>query len=68
MPGGLNGVELTSKARKEIPDIKVIYMSGFPSGTYAERSGAPLDAPLITKPYSREKLATAIDEILRPAT
>ena len=64
MPGGMNGVELANKIREERPDLKLLYMSGYPSGVLAERSGTTLDAPLITKPYTREKLATAIDEVL----
>ena len=65
MPGGINGVELASKIREENPDVKVLYMSGFPSGFFAEKTGTNLDAPLITKPYSLEKLATAIDDLLQ---
>lgn len=65
MPGGINGVELASKIREENPDVKVLYMSGFPSGFFAEKTGTSLDAPLITKPYSLEKLATAIDDLLQ---
>jgi CheY-like chemotaxis protein len=64
MPGGMNGVELANTIREERPDLKLLYMSGYPSGVLAERSGTTLDAPLITKPYTREKLATAIDEVL----
>ena len=64
MPGGMNGVELANKILEERPDLKLLYMSGYPSRVLAERSGTNLDAPLITKPYSREKLATAIDKVL----
>lgn len=64
MPGGLNGTELAEKAREQSPALKVLYMSGFPSGVIADKSGADLDAPLISKPYSRQKLATALDELL----
>lgn len=64
MPGGLNGVELAKKAREQSPAMKILYMSGFPSGVIADKSGADLDAPLIIKPYSRQKLASALDELL----
>jgi len=64
MPGGINGVELAGEVRRKIPGVKVIYMSGFPSGVIADKSGSDLDAPLIIKPYSRETLASSIDELL----
>ena len=67
MPGGINGVKLAKTARDEVPGIKVLYMSGFPSGVIADRSGMELDAPLITKPYSMKELASALDVLLREA-
>ncbi|PCJ23501.1 MAG: hybrid sensor histidine kinase/response regulator [SAR86 cluster bacterium] len=68
MPGGMSGVELATEARKIIPTLKVQYMSGFPSGVHADKSGVDLDAPLITKPYSREKLSDALEELLLKTT
>jgi len=64
MPGGINGVELAKKVRKRLADVKVLYISGYPSGVFSDKSGTDLDAPLITKPYSKEKLAEALDELL----
>ena len=63
MPGGINGVSLAKQVRKRLPDIKILYMSGFPSGVIADKSGIELDAPLITKPFSFDELVTAIDEL-----
>lgn len=65
MPGGINGVELAASAREQSPSVKVLYMSGFPSGVIADKSGTDLDAPLITKPFSRQKLHSSLDEILQ---
>lgn len=64
MPGGINGVSLAKKVRKRLPNIKILYMSGFPSGVIADKSGIELDAPLITKPFSFEELVTAMDEVI----
>ena len=41
MPGGMNGVELASKVREARPDIRVVYCSGFPVETLAEKKYAP---------------------------
>ncbi|MEX0965153.1 MAG: PAS domain S-box protein [Pseudohongiellaceae bacterium] len=65
MPGGMSGTELSQKARQKLPNIKVLYMSGFPSGVIADKSGAALDAPLLTKPYSLNELSSALVELLK---
>jgi PAS domain S-box-containing protein len=64
MPGGMNGTELSKKAQEQIPEIKILYMSGFPSGVIADKSGTDLDAPLLTKPYSLEELTSALEDLL----
>jgi len=64
MSGGMNGTELSMKIREKIPDIKVLYMSGFPSGAIADKSGTVLDAPLLTKPYSLQDLTSALEDLL----
>ena len=64
MPGGINGVELAKSVRQINPQVKVLYTSGFPEGVIADKSGAKLDAPLVSKPYSREGLAKAISNML----
>ena len=65
MPGGLNGVDLAAEVREQSPKVKVLYMSGFPSGVIEDKSGVDLDAPLIVKPYSRKTLAAAMEELLQ---
>ncbi len=64
MPGGINGVSLAKQVRKRLPNIKILYMSGFPSGVLADKSGIELDAPLLTKPFSFDELVTAMDELI----
>ncbi len=64
MPGGVNGVSLAERVRQRLPGIKILYMSGFPSGVIADKSGIELDAPLITKPFSFDELVTAMDGLI----
>lgn len=64
MPGGINGVSLAKQVKKRLPNIKILYMSGFPSGVIADKSGIELDAPLITKPFSFDELVTAMDDLI----
>lgn len=65
MPGGMSGTDLSKIVREKLPGIKVLYMSGFPSGVIADKSGADLDAPLLTKPYSLDELASALEDLLQ---
>jgi len=60
MPGGMNGVEVADKVGQLIPDIKVLYSSGFASDALAERSGTRLDGPLIYKPYQRDEFTDIV--------
>jgi len=64
MPGGMNGTELSKKVKMKLPNIKILYMSGFPSGVIADKSGTALDAPLLTKPYSLNELGSALEDLL----
>ncbi len=65
MPGGMNGTQLSKRVKQILPNIKVLYMSGFPSGVIADKSGTDLDAPLVTKPYSLKELASALEALLQ---
>jgi CheY-like chemotaxis protein len=53
MPGGMNGVELAAKVRQRLPQIKLIYCSGFPADAMTERKLSLVDGPLLHKPYQR---------------
>jgi CheY-like chemotaxis protein len=64
MPGGMNGVELAEKARELIPDLKVIYSSGFPADALIERNGTRADDPMLRKPYNRAEFAAMIHRTL----
>ena len=62
MPGGINGFQLATEARRLRPGLRVLLTSGF-TGTYREEDLR--DLPLLTKPYDRERLATQLSAILQ---
>ncbi len=68
MPGGMSGVELARKTRQLLPSLKVIYSSGFPADALAERSGAKVDGPLLTKPYLRSEFVATINRVMAGAS
>jgi PAS domain S-box-containing protein len=65
MPGGINGRELARRARRRWPQIKVVFTSGFSEARLNGDTG-PLYActPLLSKPYRKEDLASALREAL----
>jgi len=65
MPGGINGRELAHRARQRWPEIKIVFTSGF-SEARLNGDGGPLAAcaPLLSKPYRKEDLASAAREAL----
>jgi two-component system, NtrC family, sensor kinase len=63
MPGGLDGVELAHLARERWPTLKIVLTSGFPQ----DRLGTNGDMRLLSKPFSKEELGSALDATLRHA-
>ncbi len=61
---GINGRELAEKARKLYPDLKIIYMSGYPRDILDVDEGPDPEISLLTKPFTIEKLAGTLMEVL----
>ncbi len=63
---GANGPEVARTLRARIPDLAVLYISG-----YTDRSSpstAVLDAPLLSKPFTANELGAAVRRLLDGAT
>jgi CheY-like chemotaxis protein len=58
MPG-MDGPELWSKIRVLRPELRCLYISGFPQGT-------PMSEPFLAKPFTSAALVAKIEEILSP--
>jgi CheY-like chemotaxis protein len=61
MPGPLNGFALGREARRRLPDLKVLYTSGYVSRFDADYAGA---GQLLAKPYRAEQLREALSSAL----
>jgi PAS domain S-box-containing protein len=59
MPNGMNGHELIRAAREMRPSLKVLLTSGYSDQFIKTADGAP-DVRLLSKPYRRDGLATAV--------
>ncbi|MBP1204734.1 PAS domain S-box-containing protein [Duganella sp. 1411] len=64
MPGALRSPELARKARERLPDIAVLFTSGYTENAIVH--GGRLDAgvDLLGKPYTREALARKVRHVL----
>ena len=61
MPGGLDGPALARWIRRELPDVRVLLMSGF-----NELGPEDVDLPLISKPFSIDQLKRFMSEHSEP--
>lgn len=60
MPGGTNGLELANHIRERRPELPILLASGYSNAQQNEA----LIYPLLDKPYTYEKLAGALQELL----
>jgi CheY-like chemotaxis protein len=62
MPG-MGGVDLAERLRGRRPDLRVLYLSGYPE-TSATQRGLPPGAPFLGKPFAPADLAGKVREVL----
>jgi signal transduction histidine kinase/CheY-like chemotaxis protein len=60
MPGGINGAQLATEARRLRPSLKVLLTSGYSGAALAEQHDLPDDLPVLGKPYRRDELAAQL--------
>ncbi len=64
MPGGVSGWELAQRAREIMPDLRVLFTSGYPLETLTNRGHIDAKARLLSKPYRVSELARRMREAL----
>ncbi len=64
MSGGISGRQLAKELRVARPTIPVLFMSGYADDA-VDASNGDVDAPVIAKPYDRERLAAAVRAAIR---
>jgi two-component system cell cycle sensor histidine kinase/response regulator CckA len=63
MPGQ-SGPAMVRKLRQRAPDLRVLYMSGYPDEALSRGGGLEKGATLIEKPFSPARLTRTIRELL----
>ena len=61
----VDGLELAERVRKEMPDIKIMMISGYDDSTYLERANAIGVQAYIRKPITREMLLRVLDRMVQ---
>jgi len=64
LPDGLSGWKLAEQLRRDRPELKVIYSTGFDSDTLNGRSDVQLSNVVLRKPYPVQTLVRAIRDCL----
>jgi PAS domain S-box-containing protein len=64
LPGGVNGAELSRRARELRRGLPVLFMSGYTENAIIHNGRLDRGVALIEKPFSRRELALAVHEAL----
>lgn len=68
MPGPLGSPELARKARERLPNVAVLFTSGYTDNAIVHGGRLDEGVDLLSKPYSREAMARKIRNVLRNQT
>ncbi len=64
MPGPVASTDLVQRAQELIPDLRVLFTSGFTRDAIVHRDRLQAGVNLISKPYAREELARKLRQLL----
>jgi len=64
LPNGMSGPEMARKAREILPDLKVLFTSGYTDNYLADHGKLGEDFELLKKPYKKPVLAQKIRDAL----
>ncbi|HEV7138299.1 MAG TPA: response regulator, partial [Steroidobacteraceae bacterium] len=64
MPGPLKSTELARKARERMPDLAVLFTSGYTEDAFINSGRLDESVELLSKPYSRDALARKVRHML----
>ncbi|MEX2615177.1 MAG: PAS domain-containing protein [Alphaproteobacteria bacterium] len=64
LPGGMSGPEFAAEAARRQPDIRIVYMSGYPRAAAAQRSGLHNGATILEKPFQKAEFVAGLRSVL----
>jgi two-component system, cell cycle response regulator CpdR len=66
MPG-LDGIELARRAADVDPAMKIVFITGFAAVALSQRSLAPRDAKVLSKPFHLKDLVIEVERVIAAA-
>jgi len=66
LPNGMNGRQLADAARKDRPDLRVLFITGYAENAAVGGRQLGPDMDLITKPFALHALAVKIGGLIAP--
>ena len=60
LPAGTSGRDFAEQAKEHYPDLRIIFMSGYPAGSTMHTSLMRADEILLNKPFRKHQLALAV--------
>jgi two-component system cell cycle response regulator CpdR len=63
MPG-MDGMELSHKARQKYPSLKIMFITGFAGIVMDKNADAAEEAPVVSKPFHLGDLVRQVNELL----
>jgi len=64
MPGGMTGIDLAREVRRDRPDLKILFTSGYADASMIEARMPTANTGWLDKPYSRADLASKLRDLL----
>ncbi len=64
LPGGMNGRQVADLARRERPELKILFITGFAHNALIEGNALTPGMQVMTKPFTMDALASRINAIL----
>lgn len=64
MPGGMTGYDLATEAHRLLPELPILFSSGYSRSVPHDEESPDRDVRLLAKPYRLHELATVVREIL----
>jgi len=68
LPGGVNGVEMSLRMRERIPQLRIVYMTGYADDALRHQALPDERATYLAKPFRKAELSAALEKALRDDT
>ena len=68
LPGGVNGVEMSLRMRERIPQLRIVYMTGYADDALQHQALPGKNMTYLAKPFRKAELSAALEKALRDDT